>query len=250
MPNLRLNKQEALDLIAYIDEESQRVREKNKRAPEKLENKGSVTAALTVSHAKPAGDVVAIMNPWVREAHLGAKMNAGYMTLVNVGSEEATLVKVESEAFDEIEIHEMAMVDGLMSMREITNLVIPANGQTRLKPGGMHLMLMGPRQNMTAGQKVDMTLTFKSERKQTVPVGVFATEGNAKDFLSSDVVAIMNAWIREAHLGAKMNAGYMTLINVGSEEVTLVKVESEAFKKIEIHEMAMVDGLMSMRELN
>jgi cyclophilin family peptidyl-prolyl cis-trans isomerase/copper(I)-binding protein len=193
MPNLRLNKQEVADLIAYIDEESQRVLVKDKRAREKLEHEGSgasVTAVLTVSHAKPASDVVAIMNAWVREAHLGAKVNAGYMTLVNVGSEEVTLVKVESEAFEKIEIHEMAMVDGLMTMRELTNLVIPANGQAQLKPGGKHLMLMGPRQNLTTGQQVDMTLTFKSGIKQTVSVGVFATGGNAKDLPSKKSPAV------------------------------------------------------------
>ncbi len=183
MPNLRLNKQEVEDLISYIDKESKRVQEKDNRAPEELEHVGSevaVIAASAFSHAKPDSDVVGIMNAWIREAHLGAKMNAGYMTLINVGSEEVTLLKVESEAFKKIEIHEMAMVDGLMSMRELTNLVITANGQVQLKPGGMHLMLMGPRENLTTGQQVDMTLIFKSGIKQTVSVGVFATEGSAK----------------------------------------------------------------------
>ncbi len=66
-------------------------------------------------------------------------MNAGYMTLVNVGSSEVTLVKVESEAFEKEEVHEMAVVDGLMRMRELTDLVIPANGQVQFQPGGMHL---------------------------------------------------------------------------------------------------------------
>ena len=175
MPNMRLNKQEALDLIAYMDEESQRVLGKDKRTSEKLgqeDSATSVTATFTVSHTKPASDVVAIMNAWVREAYPDAKVNAGYMTLVNVGSQEVTLVKVESAAFEKVEVHEMAMVDGLMTMRELTNLVIPANGQVQFQPGGMHLMLMGPRQNLAMGQQVDMTLTFKSGVKQTVTVKV------------------------------------------------------------------------------
>jgi copper(I)-binding protein len=133
-----------------------------------------VTAVFTVSQDKPSGDVVAIMNSWVREANSGAKMNAGYMTLVNVGSEEVTLVKVESEAFENIEVHEMASVDGLVEMREVTDLTIPAKGQIQFEPGGKHLMLMGPREHLTKGQKVDMTLTFKSGKKQTVSVQVAA----------------------------------------------------------------------------
>ena len=183
MPNMRLNQQEAVDLIDYMDVKSQRVqlrrdiRKRQRNAPGKLGRKDSgtpVTAAFTVSPAKPAGDVVAIMNAWVREAHAAATVNAGYMMLVNVGPEDVTLVKVESESYETIEVHEMATVDGLMEMREVTDLVIPANGQIHFKPGGRHLMLLGPRAHLTTGQKVEMTLTFKSGRKQTVSVKVAA----------------------------------------------------------------------------
>jgi copper(I)-binding protein/cytochrome oxidase Cu insertion factor (SCO1/SenC/PrrC family) len=170
MPNMRLNKEEVLALLDYIDDEMQRVAGKS-------EHKSAdtpVAAAFTVSQDKPAGDVVAIMNAWVREAHPNANVNAGYMTLVNVGPEEVRLVNVESEAFKNIEVHEMATVDGLMEMREVTDLVIPAHGQIHFEPGGKHLMLMGPREQVTTGQKIDMTLTFKSGRKQTLSVQVAA----------------------------------------------------------------------------
>ena len=123
---------------------------------------------------KPAGDVVAIMNSWVREAHPEAKVNAGYMTLVNTDSEEVTLVKVESEAFDTIEVHEMTRVNGMMKMSEVTGMVIPARGQIQFEPGGKHLMLIGPKQHVSTGHKVDMTLTFKSGKKQAVSVNVAA----------------------------------------------------------------------------
>ncbi len=91
--------------------------------------------SLTVSREDPAGDVVTIKNAWVRETDSKAKVNAGYMTLLNVGSEEVTLVKVESESYEIIEVHEMAAVDGLMEMREVTDMIIPANGLIQFKPG-------------------------------------------------------------------------------------------------------------------
>jgi len=170
MPNMRLNKEEAIALVEYIDSETQRLQGKLEEiSPDK-----PVTAAFTVSQEKPPGDVVAIMNSWVREAHEAATVNAGYMTLVNAGSEEVTLVKVESAAYENIEVHEMVAVDGLMEMREVTDLTIPANGQINFQPGGKHLMLMGPKEHLTTGQKVDMTLTFKSGKKQTVSVKVAA----------------------------------------------------------------------------
>ena len=47
-----------------------------------------MAAVFTVSQDEPAGDVVVVMNAWVREADPKAKANAGYMTLVNVRPED------------------------------------------------------------------------------------------------------------------------------------------------------------------
>jgi copper(I)-binding protein/cytochrome oxidase Cu insertion factor (SCO1/SenC/PrrC family) len=169
MPNMRLNKEEADLLLEYIDDETQRILGN----PVRAKTETPVTAAFTVGSNDP-GDVVAIMNAWVREAHEAAKVNAGYMTLINAGKEEVTLLKVESDAYKSIEVHEMVSVDGLMEMREVTDMSIPANGQIQFAPGGKHLMLMGPKDHLTKGQKVDMTLTFKSGKKQTVSIKVAA----------------------------------------------------------------------------
>lgn len=170
MPNMRLNQQEAVALIDYIENVTRSL----VRISKPDEADAPVSATFTVSAEKPIGDVVAIMNAWVREADAKAKVNAGYMTLVNVDAGNVTLVKVESEAFEKIEVHEMAMVDGFMEMNEITDLVIPAKGQVQFKPGGMHLMLKKPRRHLTTGQKVELALTFKSGKKQTVSINVAA----------------------------------------------------------------------------
>ena len=165
MPNMRLNKEEALSLLDYMADETQRI-----VGNESLES----IISPAPDPVKLDGDVVAIMNAWVREAHAGATVNAGYMTLVNVGPEEVTLVKVESEAYEAIEVHEMTRVDGFMEMHEVTDMVIPSNSQIQFEPGGMHLMMMGPKQHLSTGQKVDMTLTFKSGKQQTLSVNVEA----------------------------------------------------------------------------
>lgn len=170
MPNMRLNKQEADLLLKYIDDETRRINGESAIA----NSEKPVTATFKVSHEKPSSDVVAIMNSWVRETHADAKVNAGYMTLVNVSSDDVTLLKVESDAFGSVEVHEMAMVDGMMEMNELNDLVIPARGQIQFEPGGKHLMMMGPKKHYTKGQEVNMTLTFKSGKKQIVSVKVAA----------------------------------------------------------------------------
>ena len=166
MPNLRLNQQEAMDLLDYIDEESRRV------AGQTANKETAIPAGLAV--ARKVGDIVGIMNAWVRETDAVAKAAAGYMTLVNAAPDEVTLVSIESDVFEKIEMHEMAMTDGLMTMRQVTDLVIPANGRARFEPGGWHLMLKEPSHRLTAGEVVEMTLVFKSGMKQEVSVNVAA----------------------------------------------------------------------------
>ncbi len=196
MPNMRLSKLDVTDLLRYIGSESNRVRMQGARARRAARRGASVAAAPAAgSPAVPAGgehsghqhsggehsggdgeetsgDSVAIMNAWIRQAHPDAAAAAGYMTLINVGAEDLTLVELESPAFETVELHEMTMADGMMKMRELTEVVVPAGGQARFEPGGKHLMLIGPERHLTAGETVDVTLTFRSGRKQTVSVKV------------------------------------------------------------------------------
>ena len=170
MPNMRLNQEEAMSLLDYIEEETIRLTGQ----AERLAAAETVTAEFTVSPGQPSGDVVAVMNAWVRETDASATVNAGYMTLVNVGSEDIRLSGIQSDSFDAVEVHEMAVVDGLMEMREITGLVIPAQSQVKLAPGGMHLMLKGPHRHLTSGQRLDMVLSFDSGEEQIISVMVAA----------------------------------------------------------------------------
>jgi len=149
MPNMRLNEQEVMDIIVYIENESR-----------------------WITDSRSHGNIVAVSNAWVREAMPPASTNAGYMTFVNSGPADLTLVSVESDAFERVEIHEMATEHGLMKMREIQNLLIPANGRVELAPGGKHLMMHSPTETLAAGKQVDITLNFASGETQTLHVAV------------------------------------------------------------------------------
>lgn len=170
MPNMRLHKDEALALLDYIDGERLRVQGNAGREKSNV----SAPGLVSVSQDKNEMDVVAIMNARIREAYPDAKIYAGYMTLVNSSSEEVTLLKIESEAYGDIEMHEMSSVDGLMDMHDVTELTIPAKSQVGFNPGGMHLMLKNPRYPLDNGKTVALTLDFKSGKKQSVIVKVAA----------------------------------------------------------------------------
>ncbi len=163
MPNMRLNRKEADQLLDYIDDETERLTGVKKVAE----------VAPVINLANP-DDVVAIRSSWVREAHEKATVNAGYMILVNLSDKDVTLDKIESDLYKTIEVHQMVPVDGMMEMQEVKDLKIPAHGQINFVPGGKHLMLMGPKEHLKTGEKVDMTLKFKSGKKQSVSVKVAA----------------------------------------------------------------------------
>lgn len=186
MPNMRLSRADIDDLLDYMGRESRRVQMQTARerrhasryaaadstASARSEAEAAAPPEETLAAATPSSDVVAVMNAWIREAHPSAPVNGGYMTLVNVGSDDVTLTGVECPGYDAVEIHEMTHVDGMMKMSQLSEVVIPAGGQARFEPGGKHLMLKGPERHLEAGEAVEMTLVFASGEKQTMSVRV------------------------------------------------------------------------------
>ena len=162
MPNLRLNRKEVDYLLEYIATETER-----------LERVARLEEPAPAMPGTPDADVVAVMNAWIRATDPGAKANAGYMTLINLADSELRLMAVNSPAFDNVEMHEMGLSNGMMKMSELDFVAIPPNGQTRFAPGGQHLMMHGPAGgHLPAGKTVDMTLEFDNGRQQTITVKV------------------------------------------------------------------------------
>ena len=96
---------------------------------------------------------------WIRAAPPNARVMAGYLTIRNPGRKEIVVDRVSSADFGAIEVHEMAMQDGVMRMRRVPSLRIPAGGAVELKPGGLHLMLFRPQRALAAGSEVELLLS-------------------------------------------------------------------------------------------
>jgi copper(I)-binding protein len=75
----------------------------------------------------------------------GRQMSAGFLVLTNNTSEDILISSVTSPQFETVEIHETTIEDGIARMREIEELLVPANGSVTLERGGKHLMLMRAR---------------------------------------------------------------------------------------------------------
>jgi len=122
-------------------------------------------AAQGLGHAW-AQDLVKIEDAWARGTVAQQKASGAFMRLTP--SQNARLVGVSTPVAGVAEVHEMAMEQGVMRMRAVPGLDLPAGKATELKPGGYHVMLMDLKQALQAGQKVPLTLVFENAARQRV----------------------------------------------------------------------------------
>lgn len=136
----------------------------------------ALTAILAAATATQAADytlgAVTVRQPWSRPAQAGMN-GVGFMTIANAGKTPVTLRRMETAAADSVEIHQSAMANGVMTMRELTKgVVIPAGGQIAFAPGGYHFMILNLKAEQKVGQKVPVTLVFDNGRKLKVDLAV------------------------------------------------------------------------------
>lgn len=118
----------------------------------------ALACALTLSGAALAQ--VTVSDPWVRGTVAQQGATGAFMSLT--ASADTRLVGASSPAAEVVEIHEMAMDGGVMRMRAIPALALPAGKAIELKPGGYHVMLINLKKPLAAGEVVPITLTLEN----------------------------------------------------------------------------------------
>ena len=102
----------------------------------------------------------------------GSPVAAAFMHLRNSGAQVRQLVGARSELARKIEVHTHEHVDGMMRMRPVAQLQVPAYSEVVLKPGGYHLMVFGLREGLAAGAVFPVTLVFADGSEVTVEAEV------------------------------------------------------------------------------
>jgi len=121
----------------------------------------SLLPLLLLSACSPSGDQaeIVIADPWIRETPPGRTVAAGYLEIHNRGEQARTLLGAQSPNASRVEMHAMLHEDGMMRMREVEVIEVPAGGTAKLESGGLHLMLFDI-DAAEAGNHVPVTLTF------------------------------------------------------------------------------------------
>lgn len=118
-------------------------------------------SAQSAPHHQPD---VQVLQPWSRPAVAGTNA-IGYMVLANRGRAVDVLEKVESPVAASVEMHQASMAGGVMTMTPVQMVAVPPGGQVTFGPGGYHLMIIGLKRGLKAGDEVPATLSFASGAK-------------------------------------------------------------------------------------
>jgi len=132
----------------------------------------SLIAAVGVPLAAPAADAIRVIEPYARATLPGQKVGGVYMEIVSPG--DARLTGVSSPIAGAAEVHSMTMNGGIMKMRAVASLDLPAGRPVKLAPGGYHVMLFDLKMPLVAGEKVPLTLVIEEAGKRTHKIAVSA----------------------------------------------------------------------------
>jgi len=117
---------------------------------------------------------LSIDHPFARATPPGAKTGGAFFVVKNAGATSDRLIGAASPVAGGAELHEMAMDGGVMKMRAIGAMDVPAGGKLELKPGGLHVMMVDLKQPLKPGDKLPLTLTFEKAGSIVVSVDVEA----------------------------------------------------------------------------
>lgn len=120
-------------------------------------------AAVALAACQPKAQDVRVEDAWVRLPPVADRPAAAYFT-VRGGAKADRLVAVESGKASRVELHESGMTDGMMTMRQIDGVDIPAGGEVKFESGGNHAMLFGVAPDVKPGAQLPLTFRFASGR--------------------------------------------------------------------------------------
>lgn len=131
--------------------------------------------ALALVLAAPFSSAMAqltVQDPWVRATVASQKATGAFMRLQS--PQDTKLVAAQSPVAGVVEVHEMALEAGVMKMRAVPSLALPAGRTVALQPGGYHVMLMDLKTPIQEGDTVPLTLVLEGQDGQRQRIEVRA----------------------------------------------------------------------------
>ncbi len=135
-----------------------------------------MAAGAAFAHDYKLGDIE-IIHPWAKPSIGQAKAGAAFFVIFNNGSSDDRLVAAKSDVSELVELHTHSMDGGIMRMRPVEAIVVPAGDAAELAPGGHHIMLLNLKGPLVAGETFPVTLVFEKAGEITIEVKIDAEMG-------------------------------------------------------------------------
>ena len=116
---------------------------------------------------------------WARPTLKGTRTGAVYLMLSNHGAASDSLVGVSTPVAERAEVHEDVTENGVLSMKPVPALALPAGAKTAIEPGHYHVMLIGMKKALSGGDSFPITITFTKAPPLEVTVSVTRTPPNS-----------------------------------------------------------------------
>lgn len=138
------------------------------------------TLSLVVGlQATALAETIEVQDAYVRAVPPGQQTSAAFMTITNHGDEDRALLAAQSDKAEVVELHTHRMEDGMMRMRRVDQIDLPAGQTVNLEPGGLHVMLIGLTETLASGDEVNLMLGFDGGEQQTLSLPVKRIEPSA-----------------------------------------------------------------------
>ena len=116
-----------------------------------------------------------VKDPWARELPPVSTTGAVWFRVVNHGRADR-IVSVQSPFAERAELHVHELEDGVARMRHLPSVEVPAHGALVFEPGDRHVMLIGLKEALVAGESFPVSIRFAQAGEVKVVVRVRSSE--------------------------------------------------------------------------
>ena len=125
-----------------------------------------------VSIAAVFGADIEIERAYARASIPNVPNSAAFFVIKNNSDKDIAITSANSDIAEKNELHTHIKENKMMKMMKIEKLVVPAKSSLELKSGGDHVMLMGLKKELKAGDEISLELSFSDGDKKSIKVPV------------------------------------------------------------------------------
>lgn len=118
------------------------------------------------------GADVEIDGAYARASIPNVPNSAAFFVIKNNSDKDIAITSANSDIAEKNELHTHIKENKMMKMMKIEKLVVPAKSSLELKSGGDHVMLIGLKKELKAGDEISLELSFSDGDKKSIKVPV------------------------------------------------------------------------------